>query len=137
MIRLDRKVCRAALKLSKKSYDAILQYDSVSGELQSVREDHSVIASIKLKIDPDDVELSIERLIEKGFFEVYLRHFGGLSFSITPLLKHRSAFMLDAFSKRFWGGFITGVLTATAANLLTGYVQELISKAVQWLSRLL
>lgn len=137
MIRLDRSVCRAALKVSGKSYNAVLQYDPESRELQSVSSDHTVLASRILKADPADVEFSIERLIDRGYFGEYLRHFGGLQFCITPLLRHRAAFLADSFTRKFWGGFISGVLTAMTANLLAGYVQALISKAAQWLSGLL
>lgn len=137
MIRIDRAVARAVLKLSKKSYSAALLYDPSQGILFLMDGLHDVRDSVRLKLSPDEVTRSIGRLMDRGYFEKTRSFNGGFTFSVTPLLRHRFAFWADSFTKKFWGGFFTGVAVSVTANLLTGYVQQLFAAGLQWLRHLL
>ena len=137
MISIDRRMARLTLRLSKKSYSAELLYDASQNALFLMKDLHTVLSSAPVKLAPDEAKLSISRLIDKGFFEKKTAFNGGFTFCITPLLRHRFAFWLDAFTKRFWGGFFTGVATAVTANLLSGYVQTAAAELFQWLQSLL
>ena len=132
MIRIDRKVARAALDLTD-SYSTVLVYDPARG-LFIMNTDRTIVP----KVPADDIPDAVERLIEAGFFCNYARCMGGIKmFRITPKLRHRFAFALDSFSKKFFGGFVTGVATTVAANLLSPHVRALLLSAVRQLSGLL
>lgn len=133
MIGIDRRVARAILDLSGKSYSAELQYDPSQKTLFLMEDMLTVFNSKRIDLDPDEVNLSIQRLIDKGFLRKTSVFWGGFRFSITPELRHRFAFWLDTFTKKFWGGFLTGVVAGLTANLLTGYARTAISAAIQWL----
>ena len=126
MIRIDRKVARTALKLTS-SYDTILVYDPACGMF--VRNTKSYMVP---SVPPDDVPDAIDRLIDAGLFCNYARGMGSVKmFRITPKLRHRFAFAMDSFTKTFWAGFITGVATTAAANLLSPHVLSWLLSAVR------
>jgi len=137
VIAIDRKVARAALKLSKRSYSANLLYDPAQKTLFLVSDPKEVLDSALVSLTPEEVSSSIARLMQKGYFVKKAGYWGGFTFGIMPELRHRFAFWLDAFTKKFWGGFFTGVITAVTANLLSGYVQTAAAELFQWLRSLL
>ncbi len=136
MIHIDRKIARIILKLSGRSYESEMIYDPSQKTLFLMKDHRDVLDSRLISIDPGEVSRSINRLIDNGFLEKRQGVWGGVFFGITPRLRHRFAFWADAFTKKFWGGFVTGVVTAVTANLLTGYVQSALSAAIQWLQHL-
>ena len=123
MIHIDKIVARAALKLSPSGYKTQIFYDPDSRELYvGSLADHKVRgASRKISVDPADVPLCFERLAEKGLV-LKQDYFGGSCITVLPKLRHRFAFALDAFTKRYVGGFISGVLTTVAAGVILHYV---------------
>ena len=136
MILIDRKVCRDILKTTTDYDDLILFDPELSGYSMwgyTSPEQAKVISSVPVS----EVPGSLSRLITRGM----IRKFqgisgGGMVFCITPELLHAKAFWWDRFTKRFWGGYALGVITALTANLLTGPAQSMLSKAFQWLSSL-
>lgn len=126
MIRTDKKIANAALKLTK-SYADCIEYRSESGNLNLMRDYRSIIRYVHLDIPPQDVEESIERLIQKDYFRLSKTYMGGYMFSVTSKLNHRFAFFWDDFTKKFWNGFIvgliSGVLSTVIGGLLLAYIQ--------------
>lgn len=115
MIRYDMYVAKRALKLTH-NYADMLAYDPDVNSLVLVSNDmHTVINSVPVKKNPHDIPESINRLIEKGFFRVHTRFYGGFFFSITPELLHRHAFMWDRYTKKFIVGYLLGILSGTLA----------------------
>ena len=136
MIRSDRRIVAAVLKLTNNYHDELM-YCSDTRKLCIVQNFHDIIKSVPIKGDADDVSESLKRLSGIGWLRVESKWLGGYTFCMTSLMKHRRAFWLDSFTKRFWGGFIAGVLTAAAANLISSYALSALSKVFQLLANLL
>ena len=129
MIRIDKKIAKAALKLTK-SYADCIEYRPESGNLNLMLDYRSIIRYVHLDIPSQDVEESIERLIQKEYFRVSKTYMGGYMFSVTSKLNHRHAFFWDDFTKKFWNGFvvglISGVLSTVVGGLLLAYIQAIL-----------
>ncbi|MBQ9027415.1 MAG: hypothetical protein IJ110_01480 [Lachnospiraceae bacterium] len=123
MIRIDKTVAKAALKLSPDGYQTEILYDPDTHELYvgSLADHKQRKASVKINVDPADVPYCFERLAEKGFVKKQ-DFYTGSCITVLPKLRHRFAFALDDFSKRYVGGFISGVLMTVAAGMILHYV---------------
>ena len=119
MIKIDEKVAKAALELTKDYNDEIHFSGDAMLYLRNGYGD--VLSSVKLDIPLQDVPASISRLAEKGFFQIRQAFWGGhFCFSITPYLLHRRAFFWDRFTKKFWGGFAVGVAAGVMSTVVGG-----------------
>lgn len=119
MIHVDRKVIRAILSLTNNYHDE-MTLDSTSSAILLIRNNLNIINSVPVHTAAEDVSESIERLIDLGYLRVSRRWLGGYSFCMTSLLKHRKAFWWDSFSKKFWGGFISGLVSGIIVTVLGG-----------------
>lgn len=133
MIRYDRKTCKDILKLTDK-YDDLVIFDPDIGGYCNFDSDNQEEAEVKPSIPVSEVTGALHRLEERGMIKKISGTWsGGMVFSITPELLHAKAFWWDRFSKRFLGGFVSGLVVGITANLLTGYVQSALSTLIQWL----
>ena len=119
MISVDRKVVSAILKLTNNYHDEMTT-DSTSSSILLIRNTHEVINSASVNASSEDVSEAINRLIDKGYLRVVQRWYGGFSFSMTSLMKHRHAFWWDGFTKRFWAGFVAGIFSGIIVTVLGG-----------------
>ena len=119
MISIDRKMISAIQKLTDSFHDE-LHFDSASSSLQVIQYYREVLISLLIDMLPEEAEESIERLIGLGYLRKVSRWYGGYSFCMTPALKHRRAFWWDAFSKKFWGGFVSGLISGIIITTIGG-----------------
>lgn len=121
MIRIDRKIARLVIRESGKRYDTIFLFDGSTPKLFIVPYVGSSdpIRSVDIAVPQQDIPESINRLTASGHLkkESGIMH-NGSYFSMTPLLLHRYAFWIDAFTKKFWYGFLSGVITSVVAGVL-------------------
>lgn len=126
MIRIDRKVISAILKLTN-NYSDEMTVDRDSSSVLLIRNHHDVLARVPVNVSHEDLEESILRLLDLGMLRKRVGWFGGFSFSMTSRLKHRHAFWFDSFTRKFWGGFfsglISGILITVLGGLLLSYLQ--------------
>lgn len=129
MIRIDKRVASATLKLTK-NYSDEIEYRSETGNLNLMSGYHDVVKSVHLKDRPQDVEEAIERLVQKGYLRISKTYMGGYMFSVTSRLNHRFAFFWDDFTKKFWCGYISGIISGiivtVIGGLLLAYVRSLL-----------
>lgn len=118
MIRIDKQVAKAALKLTH-NYNDEIHYHPGDNRFELVKRVNDEIRSVKLKPDIQDIAPSIHRLIASGHFKKTAPIWGEYYFSITPVLLHRFAFLRDDFTKKFWAGFFSGVATTIGTLLIT------------------
>ena len=109
MLLIDWRLAKTALKLTN-NYSDRFKFSPDDCTLQLMQDYHTIVKSLPVPIKPFDVPAAIDRLIDSGYFCISARMLGDRFYSITPKLNHRYAFWLDAFTKNFLGGFITGVL---------------------------
>lgn len=117
MIGMDRKIVKTILEISD-SYDSAFSYHGDDG----IYFDKKLY---KLPVPPSEIKPALLRLIELGYLKQTLRPYGVTVFSITPELKHARAFWFDRVTKRFLGGFVTGVTTAVATGLILRFIAKL------------
>ena len=126
MISIDRKITRAILRLTDNYHDE-MAYDPSTHSLALVDVNyHPTSRQVPVDVSAEDVRESIQRLVDKGFLVKTASWMGGCAFRMTSLLKHRRAFWLDRFTKKFWGGFITGVITGGAAAFVGEFLIRLL-----------
>lgn len=136
MISIDRKVSRDILKTTKQ-YDQSILFDPSLGGFAIWRMSHPDKADQVCSVPVSEVPGALQRLADRGMInKIQGTWSGGMIFRITPELLHAKAFWWDRFSKKFWGGFVMGVITALTANLLTGPAQSMLSALFQWLQSL-
>ena len=124
MIRTDRKIIAAVLKLANSYHDEmVLGHDPCS--LLLVQNISDVVKQVTLSVSKDDAEESVKRLIDSGLLRIETKWMGGYSFCMTSLLKHRHAFWWDSFSKKYIAGFISGVATTVAAGVIAHFITDL------------
>ena len=124
MIKYDRKIISAVLKLTDNYHDELtIGYNPSS--LLLIRNISEVINRVPLDISEDDAEESVGRLIDAGLLRVGRKWLGGFSFCMTSRLKHRHAFWWDSFSKKYIAGFVSGVLVTVAAGVLVHLITGL------------
>lgn len=117
MIRIDRKLSKAILKISD-SYDSEFFYDI---------DENGIFFNDKLysvPIDKSEIKGSLVRLIDAGYLIPSNNAWCTIEFSISPELKHAKAFWFDRITKRFIYGFISGVLTSISAALLVKLIEK-------------
>lgn len=137
MLRIDRKVAKSLLKLTRKYSDEIFYSSEKTGFiLVHIAADPET--SVPFPIPKDEISASLKRLEKANLITVNTRVWGDdLYFSITPELLHYKAFWFDRFSHRFIGGFVTGVIVGISANLLTPFFSAGIARLVELLQSLL
>lgn len=124
MIKTDRKVVAAVLKLTNNYHDELaIGHDPTSIVLMNGL--HEVIKSVRLKISAEDADESVKRLIDRGLLRIGSKGYGWYSFYMTSRLKHRHAFWWDSFSKRYIAGFISGVVTTVVSGLILHFLTGL------------
>lgn len=136
MIKTDRKVVAAVLKLTNNYHDELaIAHEPTSIVLLNGH--HKVVKDVRLNISAEDADESVKRLIDYGLLRIGSKGYGWYSFYMTSRMKYRHAFWWDSFSKRFIAGFVSGVAVGISVNLLTGPIRSGFSQLLQLLSRLL
>lgn len=127
MIKTDRKLKNTIIKF-KPTMNDYMKYDYTSNEIQLFKPNdlHKAIRSITVSISPDQVDYSIQRLIDIGYLSISQKVMGGYFFSITGRFVLRHEFAIESFSKKFWCGFISGIITSVIGGLLTLLIQMLL-----------
>lgn len=120
MIPIDRKMKNAILKLTN-SYSEEIFYKSDTRELILVHDGISRQASVPVPVSPEEVIDSLARLSEMNLIKLHSLS-GDCYFSITPELKHRKAFLWDHFSKRFFGGLVSGAAITILAEVALHFI---------------
>ena len=137
MISIDRKVCRDLLKITT-DYNVSLFFDPDLGGYcmwHMHRPDNVEFVS---SVPVTEVPGSLQRLEKRNMIKKIQGSMNGaIIFQITPELLHAKAFWWDRVSKRFIGGFVTGVVVGIAANLLTPFIQQAFSKLFELIHNLL
>lgn len=121
MLKTDRHMLKEILSMTK---DPNVDLD-ISGDhskLLIVRNISNVERSQPIKkVKPDFVIPSIIRLIDAGYLCYGIKYHGGFNFSITDLALLRCEIFWENFTKKFWYGFASGVLTGVTVSIL-GYL---------------
>ena len=126
MISIDRKIVRAILRLTDNYHDE-MAYDPSTRSLALIDGNyHPTSRQVPVDVPSEDVRESIQRLVDKGYLVKTAGWIGGYAFRMTSLLKHRRAFWLDRFTKKFWGGFVFGVITGATAALVGEFLIRLL-----------
>lgn len=127
MIRFDRKLCRDILRITT-DYNTSIIFDPAVGGFALWHLHHPDRAEVIPSIPLSEVPASLSRLEERSMIQTIQRSMNGaVIFRIRPELLHAKAFCWDRFTKKFWGGFVSGILVGLIANLLTAPVQSLLS----------
>lgn len=117
MIHIDRKIARSILRHIS-SYSDFFFYES-EADVFFYGENHK--ESFPVPVPSEEVIPSLGRLTKAGFLTASFKLWGVrgvIGYSITPKLKHHFAFALDQFTKKFFCGFLTGVLTTVVGGVL-------------------
>ena len=123
---IDRKVAKSALKLTR-VYDQGIFFDG-GQKLSKVHDAADPEEYLILKIPSQDILPAIERLNEKGYLRLVLRpNRETCVFTITPDLNHFWSFFVDKFTKKFWSGVFTGVLSTILIGSLASPIQQALS----------
>lgn len=124
MIKTDRKIVSAVLKLTDNYHDE-LAIGREPTSLLLINNLHKVVKSVRLSISAEDADESVKRLIDAGLLRIGTKRYGWYSFHMTSRLKHRHAFWWDSFSKRYIAGFISGVVTTVVSGLILHFLTGL------------
>lgn len=125
MISIDRKVIRDILKVTK-DYNVKILFDPALGGFAPWNMSHPDKAERAPSVPISEVSGALKRLEECGMIQkVQGTWNGGMVFRITPELLHAKAFWWDRFSKKFWGGFATGIVASVIAGLILHILQGL------------
>lgn len=120
MLLMDWFVARSALKLAP-SYDTVLRHQNGT-TFFSIQYEKNLEKAIRF-VKSEEIPGSIDRLVNSGYLVNTVNVWGGDHLvQITPKLRHWLAFWLDAFTKKFWAGFFSGV----AASLIAAFIYDLI-----------
>lgn len=125
MISIDRKVSRDILKVTK-DYNVKILFDPALGGFSIWHMSHPDKVECVPSVSIAEVPGALERLEERGMIKKTQGIWGGgMIFHITPELLHAKAFWWDRFSKKFWGGFVAGVVASVASGLILHFLQKL------------
>lgn len=136
MIRCDRAVARAALKLTNRKLGTELYHSNETSEIHVVRDANELDRVVFLKYPPEDIRESIERLAEQGKLNIVSMNPYDSYFTITLELKHWFEVWLDAYTKKFWTGVLTGIASDIILSLCMG-IKPALAAAVDTLLRFL
>lgn len=127
MISVDMKMCRRIKKLTC-DYSKIIFYRSGSGELSLVKDGGTPKESVPLTIPDSEAFGSFDRLADLGLIKLRkdIPEPNNRYFYVTPELVHRKAFLFDAFSKKFIGGFFSGAAVLIVAELVLYFIFKII-----------
>ena len=124
MISFDRKVFRIIKRFTKDLNEPLRFYNGYLGDFEpfSGKSHHSV----RVKLKPELIDGSVERLISDGYLRYDTRYDGGYTFCITDKLLLSRQFWLDSFSQKFWSGFWAGFSSAIATAIVTAAISNLL-----------
>ena len=126
MIRIDRKTCRDILSLTK-SYNVDLFFSPDHGGYSYWHSSHPKSIDKTPSINVKEVPDSLSRLAKQGLIKKIQGIMGGgMIFRITPELLHYKAFWFDRFTKKFFGGFVSGIAVTVIADLIIRFIASLI-----------
>ena len=125
MIRVDRKVCHDIMKVTDKYNVSILFHPDLGGYCKwhgTHPDSPEVVPSVQI----EEIPSALDRLISRGMIEKVIGVNGhGMIFRIRPELLHAKAFWFDSFSKKFIGGFVSGILTTVVSSLILHFLTGL------------
>ena len=125
MISIDRKTIKDILKVTESYDESIFFHPNIGGFCiwPGYFPDQ---ASVKPSSDICEIPGSLNRLVDaKLIIKIQGAYDNGMIFRITPELLHSKAFWFDRVSKKFLGGFLTGVAAAVVADLLIRLIAKL------------
>lgn len=118
MISIDRKIASAVLRLTK-NYSDEIWYDPETNTFHIVRSGNEPDRFVPVPVPPSEVRESVDRLVAAGWLVVLYKIRGGeFYFRITSRLLHRKAFWLDDFTRKFWGGFVAGLISGMLVTVI-------------------
>lgn len=117
MLKTDRIVKNALVKLNP-YYTDELQYFANTKQLCIVKNYNEIIRSVPVNLEPFDVNLAIERLINDDWLKYSTKYMGGYTFSITARFKLRKEYWWDNFSHRFVYGFLSGIVSGVIISVV-------------------
>lgn len=129
MFLLDWKICRRILKTTKSYRDDIF-YNPETNQFECNEK------SVPSGLDPDEVLECLTNLRKKNYIS-YKIVFGSHYIHIKPKLRRWYIVWFEAFSQRFWTGFLSGFIVSVLANLATQHVQSWLSSIIQLLKGLI
>lgn len=135
MISVDRKMIRRILKLTHSMKDYIWYEEDAKRLVLTGPSTTEKLKTIDLNIDPSFVRGSLSRLAKLKMISFH--PVDASYFRITDRMILRRAFWFDSFSKKFWGGFITGFAVEAAVNLSMEKLPQVIEAIVQLIQSLL
>ncbi len=126
MIRIDRKVTRDILRLTK-SYDASIIFDPSIGGYAFWHMKRPEKVEMASSVPVHEVAGSLKRLIDRGMIEKIQGAWNGaVIFRINPELVHAKAFWFDRVTKKFIGGVVTGACATAAGDIIFHVIRSLI-----------
>ena len=118
---LDRKLLKTISRITK-SYDDVFYYDAPDLILLP---QSSEKRTFNLSFHAAEVLDSLNRLDRMEYIHLVNRD-GLTGFEICPRINHRFDWWFDEFTKRFWGGFATGVIASLAASYIYDFIMTIL-----------
>lgn len=134
MIINSLKLIKALKKLNPSTNDYI-SFDTDTHMLQIIENYHNIVRAYPLKLSRDAYIESINDLASNGYIEIH-KYMGGFFFSILSKFVIRKEYYLEAFTRKFWNGYILGVLSGLSVEAIIHYAPILLSRLSQWIQTL-
>lgn len=103
-------------------YNEQIWADPDSGTFQIVTNAKTPPRFMHPFIDNQDIPGCLYRLNDLGYIKLSAI-LGEMYFFVTPKMNHWLQFFFDSFSKKFLGGFLTGITVTVIGGLLLAYVR--------------